>query len=227
MKPEDIHPWDWQRIMIGEVPPVFLLEVILRMAFVYLLLMLSMRLLGKRMAAQLTRNELSAMVSLAAAIGSPIISPDRGLLPPVVIVIVVVSISRLVAYISSINQKIESVTQGTLDTLITDSVMNMESMVKTRLTRERIMAQLRCESILHLGEIKRLYLEANGNFSVVRSDNPQPGLAVIPDGDPEFLHQLRKENILVCHVCGQKNRSQNASEKCSNCNHTAWVNAVR
>ncbi|HEY0742788.1 MAG TPA: hypothetical protein VGD40_15065 [Chryseosolibacter sp.] len=66
MKPEQIYLWDWERILLGEVPPAFLLEIVLRIIVVYLILTVAMRILGKRMAAQLTRNELAAMVSLAA-----------------------------------------------------------------------------------------------------------------------------------------------------------------
>jgi len=81
MKPEEIHLKDWLRILIGEEPISFLLELIIRAAVVYLVLMLSMRLMGKRMSSQLSRNELATLVSLAAAVGVPMMAPDRGLLP--------------------------------------------------------------------------------------------------------------------------------------------------
>src|SRR5687767_14213450 len=104
MKEEQIQLNDWKRMFLGEVPPEFLIEVIIRMAFLYLLLIFAMRLLGHRMASQLSRNELAALVSLAAAIGVPILAPDRGLLPALVIALVVVAISRLLAWGSYKNQ---------------------------------------------------------------------------------------------------------------------------
>jgi uncharacterized membrane protein YcaP (DUF421 family) len=222
----DFTPWDWQRILLGEVPPSFYLEILLRMVVVYIILMVSMRSLGKRMAAQLTRNETAAMVSLAAAIGVPILSPERGLLPPVIIAIIVVCLSRLTASIAAHNQKIESITQGKTDTLIKDAVMNTKVMAKTRITRERILAQLRSNQVYHLGEVKRLYLEANGNFTVVLSDKPRPGLPIFPDGDIEFLAELKPADTLVCHVCGNENNSQSRSEVCSNCSYTKWTPGV-
>jgi len=94
MKPEEIKFGDWMRVFVGEVPASFYLEIIIRMAVVYALLIVSMRLLGKRMASQLTRNELAAMVSLAAAIGVPILAPDRGILPAIIIAIVVIAVTR-------------------------------------------------------------------------------------------------------------------------------------
>lgn len=95
MKPEDIKWGDWARVWMGEVPPSFLLEAVLRTLFLFLLLIIGMRIFGKRMAAQLTRIEMIGLFSLAAAIGVPLQAPDRGLLPAVIIAIVVVSIGRM------------------------------------------------------------------------------------------------------------------------------------
>ena len=119
----------------GEVPPAFFLEIVFRMLVVYIILTVSMRLLGKRMAAQYTRNELAAMVSLAAAIGVPILAPDRGLLPPIIIACVVVGISRLIAMLSAKSEKAEAITQGTIDTLVKDAVMDVRAMTKTRVQK--------------------------------------------------------------------------------------------
>jgi len=225
--PDDTHLDQWSRILLGEIPPGFLLEVLFRLIVIYLILMVSMRLLGKRMASQLSRNDMAAMVSLAAAIGVPIISPDRGLLPAVIIALVVVVISRTIAVKSSRNQKIETLTQGSIDALVRDSVLDMHSMIHTRISRERIMAELRSHGIKHLGEVKRLYLEANGSFSLLRFGNPQPGLPVIPDADPGFLHELQSSGALVCHTCGmKKDMAKFPDDRCSNCHDHFWVDAV-
>jgi len=50
MKPEDIQITDGLRMLLGEVPWGFLLEVALRILFLYGLILVSMRLMGKRMA---------------------------------------------------------------------------------------------------------------------------------------------------------------------------------
>jgi hypothetical protein len=226
MKPEEIKINDWLRIFIGEVPPAYLLEVVFRVSVMYLILLLAMRLLGKRMASQLTRNELAAMASLAAAIGVPIISPERGLLPALVIAIVVVAISRLVSLVSAKSQKVEAATHGALDTLVKDAVIDPKAMMKTRITKGRIMAELRSEQIKHMGEVKRLYMEANGTFTIIKAIEPLPGLPVIPENDPEFLRELPRNGILVCHTCGARNPVPSRENDCPNCSDKHWVPAV-
>lgn len=61
-----------QRILIGDGPWAFLLEVVVRAALVYVLLLVAMRMMGKRVAAQLSITELAVILMLGAAIGVPI-----------------------------------------------------------------------------------------------------------------------------------------------------------
>ena len=175
--------WDWKKILIGDVPIGFIVEAILRVGFIYVLLLISMRILGKKMASQFTRNEMAAMVCLASAVGVPILSPDRGLLPALVICVTIVSLSRLVVYFSSRNQRIESLALGFAEKLIDNGVVDIKTMERTGLSKQRVFAELRSNQIFHLGEVSKLYFEANGKFTLVRSTEKRPGLAVLPNED--------------------------------------------
>lgn len=106
MKPEEIHINDWMRILIGEIPLGYFLEAVFRIVFIYLLLMLSMRLMGNRMGSMLTRNEMIALVSLAAANGVALMSADRGLLPVVIIAFLIIFYQRIIAWWTSKNKKL-------------------------------------------------------------------------------------------------------------------------
>ncbi|GAB3502486.1 DUF421 domain-containing protein [Spirosoma knui] len=228
MKPEDIHITDWMRILMGEVPGEYLIEIVIRITFVYLLLMVSMRLMGKRMAAQLSRNELAAQVSLAAAIGMPILAPDRGLLPAVVVALVIVAIQHLVSTLAYKNQKFEAITQDNISVLVENSVMHLESMQKVRITRERLMEQLRSAGMEHLGQVKRLYIEASGSFTLIANEEPRPGLSIIPEIDPDFRDAQKKApDLFVCHTCGTSRQTvTQPNELCENCEDNNWVRAV-
>jgi len=227
MKPEDIDIYDWQRIFIGNVPAGFYLEVIFRTAVVYLVLMVSMRLMGKRMASQLSRNEMVAMVSLAAAIGVPLQSPDRGILAAVVIAIIVVFIQQVLASRVSKNQQLETITQGDIMVVVEDGRLNLGNMKRAGLTRERTFSQLRGESIKHLGEVKRLYFEAGGSFSIVKNFEAIPGLGVLPEYDERFKKEMYNyTQTPVCKSCGQLSRFETTDKNCENCGSNLWAAAV-
>jgi uncharacterized membrane protein YcaP (DUF421 family) len=226
MKADEIKFSDWARILFGEVPPSFFLEVIIRTVIIFLLLIISMRLFGKRMAAQINRIEMVALFSLAAAIGVPLQTPDRGLLPAVVIAIVVVLVGRLFAAIAFRNERHESVIEDSLTILANDGVLDPKKFKGTTLTKERVFAQLRSSSVRHLGEVKRLYLEANGSFSMVREQHPSYGLSVLPSEDPEFSDEQTVCGEKVCCTCGKKKADNGPSDVCSNCKDDQWTAAI-
>jgi uncharacterized membrane protein YcaP (DUF421 family) len=228
MKPEDIKLTDWFRILVGDVPGGFYIELAIRAAFIYLLLMIAMRLLGKRMSSQLGRNDMVATVTLAAAIGVPLQAPDRGLLPAVVIALIVVFVGRWISAKTYHNQGFEKFSQGNLDVMVKDSVLDLERMKAVRLSRERLVAELRSSGIKHLGEVKRLYMEANGSFTLIRETDVKPGLSVLPRWDKDFNARLTKsEDLMVCQTCGQvKSKPFNIDSCCDNCKQCEWTAAV-
>ena len=227
MKPEDIHLTDWTRILVGEVPGSYFIEIIIRIAFVYLLLTVSMRVMGKRMAAQINRNELAAQVSLAAAIGLPVLAPDRGMLPAVVVAAVIVSIERLISRLTYNNERFEAITQDRISTLIDKGVMQMDNMKGARVTRERLLAQLRTGGLFHLGQVRRLYIESNGSFTLIQAEPPKPGLSVIPLWDSDFAAEQNHTKQLICNNCGNDQPTEDTpAQSCANCGDTNWVQAL-
>jgi len=230
MKPDEIKLSDWMRILFGQVPPEFYLELVIRTFFIYALLMISMRLMGTRMSGQLSRLDLGAMVALASAIGVPILSPSNGLLPAVIIAFIVVAISRIIAKLSFKNQHFEQVTQDDIDVLVEESVMQPDVLKRTRISRERLFAQLRSEKVAHLGKVKRVYLEAGGNFSIIENEEPKPGLMVLPEWDEDFIHEKLKEtDVIVCRNCGEKKPDKapgNKNIQCLHCGDADWTKAV-
>jgi uncharacterized membrane protein YcaP (DUF421 family) len=229
MKKEDININDWLRILIGDVPASFYLELVLRAAIIYLLLMLAMRFMGKRMSGLLSRNELVAMVSLAAAIGTPLTSPDRGIMPAVIIALVVVYIQRWISGKAFRNEDFERYAIGKLDILVDDAVIDLEVLKKVRISRERLMAELRGSGIKQLGSVKRFYMEASGFFTLIKNEQPNEGLLILPSWDKEFCERLTpSETQVACGICGLlQPKPIVPTTKCPHCGEVAWAAAVK
>lgn len=226
MKPDEIRLNDWLRILFGEVPPSFFIEVIIRTVFIFLLLIISMRLLGRRMSAQINRIEMVALFTLAAAIGVPLQAPDRGLLPAFVIAVLVVLVGRLVVTLAFKHKSFESKVEDDVDILISNGVLNLQKVLRTRLNVKGIFAELRSEGVRHLGEVKRFYFEASGSFTLVKEENPACGLSVLPPDDHDFINEQTQCDEQVCGNCGQKKKNSGEAQHCSNCNENKWTNAI-
>jgi hypothetical protein len=181
------------------------------------------------MSGLLSRNEMVAMVSLAAAIGTPLTSPDRGILPAVIIAVVVVYIQRWISGKAFRNENFERYAIGKLDILVNDAVIDLEVLKKVRISRERLMAELRCSGIKQLGSVKRFYMEASGFFTLIENEEPNEGLLILPSWDEEFCKRLTpSETQVSCGVCGLlQPKATDAKTKCPHCGEIAWTDAVK
>lgn len=234
MKTEEFKLTDLNRILIGEVPGAFFIEVILRTIIIYLMLILAIRLMGKRMALQLNVTEMTAMVALAAAIGVPMQAPDRGILPAAVIAMVVVLAERSITRFTLKSQSAETLFHGDMNVLIEDSVINYDCLKYVSMSKSLVLQQLRAQGIGHLGEVKRLYMESSGAFSLVKLDDPVPGLSVIPENDKDFwAAEERCIDVYVCTNCGNqasqdaKGKAEIPNSTCERCHTDKWEQAVK
>ena len=174
---------------------------------------------------------MAAMVSMAAAIGVPVLAYDRGLLPSTIIAVVVVLIARFSANLNHRNVKMEKLTIGDVSIIVEDGIINQKEILMSKLPRERVLADLRSQSVIHLGEVKRLYMESNGDFSLIRNPQPGQGLLAIPENDEEFVEMMtERTDTEICLQCGteinQRNNG-NGEKKCSNCGSQVFTYAVR
>ncbi|HYP77689.1 MAG TPA: YetF domain-containing protein [Polyangiaceae bacterium] len=194
---------DWTRILRGKSSWWFVPEALLRLTLLYVLLIVALRLMGRRMSSGLSRNELLALVSLAAAIGPAIQTPEQGLLPPLIIAVWVVAFQRSMTLATFHSHRFENLSDGTVSTLVSDGRIDLRELRRCALPVERVHAQLRGEGIINLGQVARLFFEPGGAFSVVRREQEQPGLSLVPEWDEPLKKTQRATPAMnVCGVCG-------------------------
>jgi uncharacterized membrane protein YcaP (DUF421 family) len=228
MKKEDIHLADWQRILFGDVPAEFTLEVIVRTLIIYLVFLVVMRLLGKRMNAQLTITELAVMLTLGAIISVPMQIPNRGLLPAALLLLSILYLQRGLNWLALKRRKAEFVLQGKVSLLAKNGVLEPACLQQESVSHEQVFAALRKHKITHLGQVKRLYMEADGSFSVYKQEPAGPGLSVLPGQDARFKQEQHlAPGQQACTYCGHlATAHDHAGRQCLNCGHNAWTNAV-
>jgi len=227
MKKHEIHLGDWQRILLGQAPVEFLLEVFLRTVIIYLVLLIILRLMGKRMGGQLTISELAVMLTLGAIISVPMQIPDRGILQGILVLVCALVFQRGLNYLAVKNEKIERILQGREKQLVRDGVMLMDELASMKISSEQMMAVLRNQNIYNLGEVKRVYIEACGLFSVFKYPQAKPGLSLLPPDDLAAVSELSiRDDYDVCGRCGNSANPQALpAVNCSNCGANIWVPA--
>jgi len=228
MKKEEIHLDDWRRILFGQAPAEFLLETFVRTVIIYAVMLVVLRLLGKRMNGQLTITEMAVIITLGAIVALPMQSPDRGILPGIVLLVAVLLLQRGVTGLGVRSSRAEKIIQGGMSMLVRDGVMQLDALKESRVTQDQLFAQLREKEIEHLGQVERVYLEGCGIFSILQRDQPVPGLSVLPIRDPEARQQQHAtDGKRACCQCGNTvSEIHHAPQTCPVCQSTRWTKAI-
>lgn len=227
MDKDEIKLDDLYRILVGEAPAIFLLEVLIRSVITYCILLIVLKFMGKRMSGKLTNTETAVMLMFGAVVSSGMQIPDRGVLESAVVLGLILLLQRGYTLLNFRSRKVEKITLGTTSLMVKDGVVQQGFMKKELVSLDELKRNLRSKKILQLGEVKRMYMETNGMFTIVPYKEPVPGLAVLPD-DAELREKIYQpaEGRLVCANCGQVYERSSWPGKCAACDSTEAVPAV-
>lgn len=227
MRKQDIVPGDWYRILFGETPVVFLAEILIRTFIMYVILLATIRFMGKRMGGQLTISELAVMITLGAIVSPGMQMPQTGLLLCTLILICALVFQRGINLLEYKSEPFERISQGKLSILVKNGVMQMDELKQTKISRQQLFAALRNKEIFNLGDVDRVYLEACGLFSIYTGAKPKPGLLLFPSDDQSIagFRQTTLENDIVCANCGTVPGNSDRSRPCPECGVRQWGSA--
>jgi uncharacterized membrane protein YcaP (DUF421 family) len=226
MDKKDIHFGDLHRMLVGEAPALFLLEVFIRTLITYFVLLVATRWLGKRMSAQLSITEMAVMLTLGAIVSVSMQVPESGLLMAVLVLICTLTFERGLSWLEFQNKKIERISQGKITVLIKDGVIQYKAMLRESISNQQLFAALRSEGIYNLGMVKRLYIEATGMFSIYRTEKEKPGLSTLPPADPGILKKHCVVELYACINCGLVKPAEEVETLCRDCGHGDWAKAI-
>jgi uncharacterized membrane protein YcaP (DUF421 family) len=226
MKKEEIHLWDIKRILFGQAPPEFLLEVFIRSLIIYVAAIIVMRWMGKRMNGQLTIIEMAVMVTMGAILAVPMQVPDRGLLQGFFVLFCILLLLRGINWWAYKNSRFEKLVQGEVSTLVKDGIIDLAELKRTSISKQQLFEILRAKKIFHLGKVKRVYLEACGIFSVYPQEKAKPGLPLYPPTDPGVLDSQNypDEKLHACCNCGSL--ASDINLHCHHCGSDQWTKAI-
>ncbi len=228
MKKEDIHLSDWNRILFGEAPVMFLVEVLIRSVITYLVLLVIIRLLGKRMSGKLTHTEMAVTLMFGAIVSSAMQIPDRGIVEGAFILALVLVFQQGITLWALKRPRFEDQMLGQMSMLVKDGVLQTEALRQERITRSQLFRMLRSEKIMSLGMVERVYMETTGSFSILKFKEPRPGLSILPDEDEDIQSANTKdEKSTSCSMCGTTYQLDEQPAKCACCGSNKFVPAVK
>lgn len=229
------YTFDLQRILVGDLPLLFLVEIALRTTIMLLYLLFLLRLLGKRSLAQFSLFEFVLIIALGSAVGDPMFYPDVPVLHGIVVITVVVFIERLLISVTNRSHQLEDILEGTPHCLVIEGRFHLDGLKHASLARNEIYMKLRLAGVEQLGQVKRAYLELNGEMSIFLFETSQinPGLPLFPElelGEVEALATgtpVPKTGDYACLYCGEVVALEAAQilSACPRCQRKKWAQA--
>ena len=193
------------RILLGEAPPLYLLEVLVRTLIVYGYTLALLRWIGGRTVAQLSMVEFLLVIALGSAVGDSLFYPDVPLLPALLAITIVVIINKLIDLAILRWPVVKAAVDGTPRPAVERGRILMETLRRDMLGADEFLSKIRVEGVRNLGEIESAYVEPDGRVSVFRLREPIPGLRIMPPHEivaPIPLTDPEVSPRACCVTCG-------------------------
>ena len=189
----------------------------LRTVVLYSLLVLVIRLMGKRQIGQMEPSEFVVTMLVANLATIPMENPDMPLHSGAIPIVTVLGIELLLAFLSLRSIWVRKILCGKPVILIENGRIIQDNLRKNRITLDELTGHLRQKDVLDLGSVQFAILETNGNLSVFPYPKERPATA------SEAGVQARKQFLPVTVISDGKLIPDNLKKAGKDLN---WVHRV-
>ncbi len=145
-----------------------------RTVILYLILMLALRLLGKRQIADLEPSELVLTLTISDLASVPMQNYGIPLINGVLPILTLLCLSMLVSFLSLKSIRFRAIVCGKPAIIVRDGQIMQQSMARNRLTVDELFEQLRTQGYSDLHAVKYAILETNGQLSILPYTKESP-----------------------------------------------------
>jgi uncharacterized membrane protein YcaP (DUF421 family) len=151
-----------------------LLQIVLRTGVIYLLVLIGVRLSGKREVGQMTPFDLTLLLLLSNSVQNAMTGPDTSLLGGVIAAATLLVVNYLVADVAGASRRFRKLVEGEPSLLVHDGTMIESHMAKERVSMDELHRALREHGINGLDQVALAVLEVDGSISCLKYDEIKP-----------------------------------------------------
>jgi uncharacterized membrane protein YcaP (DUF421 family) len=150
--------------------PLPILEKLARPVVVYLVLVVLLRLFGKRELAQLNPFDLVVLLSLSNTVQNAIIGDDNSVTGGIIGAFGLLAINWLVVRVLFRSQRLTRAFEGRSSVLILDGHLDRRALERESLSREELLSVIHRQGFESFDQVRLCQLEPNGTFYVEAND---------------------------------------------------------
>ena len=149
-------------------------EIALRTGVIYLVVLVGVRLSGKREVGQMTPFDLTLLLLISNSVQNAMTGPDTSLLGGVVAAATLLLVNYLVGELSGVNRRFRKLVEGQPSLLVHDGQVIDAHMEKEHVSRDDLERALREHGIANAKDVALAVLEVDGSISCLKYDDIKP-----------------------------------------------------
>lgn len=150
------------------------LQIALRTAVIYLVVLTGVRLSGKREVGQMTPFDLTLLLLLSNSVQNAMTGPDTSLIGGIVAACTLLLLNHLIGNISGTNRAFRRIVQGEPSLLIHDGKAIEAHMAREHVSMDELERALREHGIANVHDVALAVLEVDGSISCMKYDEIKP-----------------------------------------------------
>jgi uncharacterized membrane protein YcaP (DUF421 family) len=152
-----------------------LLQIALRTGVIYLLVLIGVRLSGKREVGQMTPFDLTLLLLLSNSVQNAMTGPDTSVLGGAIAASTLLLLNYFVADLAGANRRFRKLIEGEPSLLVHDGVVIQSHMARERVSMDELHRALREHGINSCDQVALAVLEVDGSISCLKYDEINPG----------------------------------------------------
>ena len=158
--------------------------ILYRIIVIYILLSLSLRIMGKRQVGELEVSDLISTLLLSEIAALPVADPEIPLLYAVIPLLFILALELLITCLKNRFAFLKQIFEPKTATLIKDGKIDQAALKRLRISVDELMGELRLQGVDALSDVSLGTVEQNGRLSVLLDPKCQPLSRSALDGDP-------------------------------------------
>ncbi len=151
-----------------------MLILIFRAVFLYIFVIIVMRMMGKREIGQLQPYELAITLIISELVTLPMENTGIPLVSGIIPVLVITFTQMLLSFITTKSQFMQDLISGTYTIIIENGNLIEKNMLKQKYTIVELLEQLRLNGVSKISDVQYAILETSGQLSVILKEPKRP-----------------------------------------------------
>src|SRR5688572_26152247 len=160
------------------------METVIRIAFIYVFLMLALRAMGKRELSKMSAFELVMLLLIPELFSQAAVGEDFSMTNAVIATSTLLTLVLLTSIASHLSARVHNVVSGTPTVLVRSGRYIEDNMNRERIAPDELLAEMHKAGYERIEQIRWAILEDDGKISLVPAEGEHEPHMNDDDGDP-------------------------------------------